>query len=126
MCRARFSIVRIKRCHEAAGLIAEDLIRGIEHWLVDEGLESSVPDGCVLATRLYAPDRFSMTTGVNIPLGFQLMQDVIDEMPRFARKPLKEAIDDRRFAEGIYRIALASGVMAQVFHQEVPAETANP
>jgi hypothetical protein len=123
MCRARFSIVRIKRRHEAAGLIAEDLIRGIEHWLVDEGLESSVPDGSMLATRLYTPDRFSMTAGVNVPIGLELMQDVIDEMPRFGRKPLKEAIDDRRFAETIYRIALASGTMARVAYQDVPSET---
>ncbi len=45
MCGARFALVRIERRHAAAGLIVKDLIRRINYWLVDEGLESSVPDG---------------------------------------------------------------------------------
>jgi hypothetical protein len=45
MRRARFSIIGILRRHDVAGLIVEDLFRGGEFWLVDEGLESSLPDG---------------------------------------------------------------------------------
>jgi hypothetical protein len=32
------------RRHSVAGLIVKDLFRGFEFWLVDEGLESSLPD----------------------------------------------------------------------------------
>src|SRR5579864_4135799 len=53
MCRARFSIISIERRHETAGLIAKDLLRGTEHWLVDFGLEGSARNGYVMATRLY-------------------------------------------------------------------------
>ena len=60
MCRARFSLIQIERRHPSAGLIAKDRVRGTEHWLVDEGLESSTPDGFVLATRLFTLDSFSM------------------------------------------------------------------
>ena len=49
MRRARFSIISSVRRHAVAGLIVKDLFRGFEFWLVDEGLESSLPDEAVLA-----------------------------------------------------------------------------
>jgi hypothetical protein len=59
MRNARFSIIGILRRHDVAGLIVEDLFRGVEVWLVDEGLESSLPDGAALATRLCTPEGFA-------------------------------------------------------------------
>jgi hypothetical protein len=118
MCGARFSIVCVERRHEAAGLIVKDLFRETEHWLVDQGLESSVPDGWVFATRLYAPESFAMTAGVNVPLDRELLQDALDEVPQVRRKEPAEGVDDRRFAEAVYRIALASGVMQRVAYQD--------
>jgi hypothetical protein len=47
MRRARFSIISSVRRHTVAGLIVKDLFRGFEFWLVDEGLESSLPDEAV-------------------------------------------------------------------------------
>jgi hypothetical protein len=38
---------------------------GFEFWLVDEGLESSLPDEAVLATRLYTLEGFAMTAGAD-------------------------------------------------------------
>jgi hypothetical protein len=119
MCRARFSIVSVERRHEAAGLILKDLVRGTQHWLVDIGLESSIPDKFVMTSRLYTPNDFSMTSGVNIPLTQPLLDEAFDQLPQLYRKPLREAIDDRRFAEAIYRVALENGVMARVLHQDV-------
>jgi hypothetical protein len=45
MQHARFAIISRTGRHPVAGLLAKDLFRGIECWLVDEGLESSMPDG---------------------------------------------------------------------------------
>jgi len=123
MCRARFALVRIERRHAAAGLIVKDVIRRINYWLVDEGLESSVPDGSIFATRLFAPEGFSMTAGVNVPFDLPLLKDVLAEVPQLLRKPSAEVSDDRRFAEAIYRLALASGVMERVAYQD-PVEKA--
>jgi hypothetical protein len=120
MRRARFSIISIVRRHAVAGLIAEDLFRGVEFWLIDEGLESSLPDGAALATRLYTPEGFAMTTGVLVPLDIELMEDAIAETPQLLRNRRDELIDDRRFAEAIYRVALASGLMEQVTYQDIP------
>ena len=72
MRRARFSIISSVRRHTVAGLIVKDLFRGFEFWLVDEGLESSLPDEAVLATRLYTLEGFAMTAGVLVPLDIEL------------------------------------------------------
>ena len=118
MRRARFSIIGILRRHDIAGLIVEDLFRGGEFWLVDEGLESSLPDGAALATRLYTPDGFAMTAGVLVPFDIELIEDAIADTPQLLRNRREELIDDRRFAEAIYRVALASGLMEQVAYQD--------
>jgi hypothetical protein len=122
MRRARFSIIGILRRHDVAGLIVEDLIRGGEFWLVDEGLESSLPDGVALATRLYTPEGFAMTAGALVPLDIELIEDAIEDMPQLLRKQPKALIDDRRFAEAIYRVALASGLMERVAYQDTMPE----
>jgi len=111
---ARFSILLIERRHAAAGLVATDLLRPAEVWLVDIGLESSMPEGGMIATRFYAPDRFSMTAGVFVPLDLGMIEEIDAELPGRLRE------DDRRFAEAIYRIALADGIADRVIYQDLP------
>lgn len=122
--RARFSIICLVRRHAVAGLIVRDLFRRDEFWLVDEGLESSLPEGAALATRLYTPEGFAMTAGVLVPLDIELMEDAIANTPQLLRKRWEEVIDERRFAEAIYRVALASGLMEQVAYQDTVAGSA--
>jgi hypothetical protein len=123
MRHARFSIIGIVRRHDVAGLIVEDLFRGVELWLVDEGLESSLPDGATLATRLCTPEGFAMTAGVLVPIDIELIEDAIADTPQLLRNRREELIDDRRFAEAIYRVAIASGVMEQVAYQDTISKT---
>lgn len=118
MQHARFSIITCARRHAVAGLVVKDLFRGIECWLVDEGLESSLPDGAMLATRLYPLQGFTMTAGVIVPLDMELIEDAIVETPQLLHKVPKEAIDDRRFAEAVYRAAVVSGIIEQVGYQD--------
>ena len=54
MRHARFSLWRVERRHETAGLILHDLLRGGEIWLVDETMEKSAPRGVEMAA-LYSP-----------------------------------------------------------------------
>ena len=61
MCHARFSVWRIDRRHERAGLIITDVLREAEVWLVDEQLEASAPEGLSFAGRLCQPDDFART-----------------------------------------------------------------
>jgi hypothetical protein len=113
MRRARFSIISFERRHAVAGLIIKDLFRGVDVWLVDEGLESSLSEGAALATRLYHPEGFAMTAGVLVPLDIELIEDAIADTPQLLGNRREGLIDDRRFAEAIYRVALASGSMGR-------------
>jgi hypothetical protein len=118
---ARFAILVIERRHEAAGLVATDLFRREQVWLVDIGLEASMAKDAIIATRLYAPERFSMTGGVSVPVDLGVIQGLYAELPRsLGRHDLTTLVDDRRFAETIYRVALADGIMDRVAFQELP------
>jgi len=120
---ARFSILVIKQRHEAAGLIATDLFRRTQVWLVDVGLESSVPDGAVMATRIFTPEGFSMTAGVFVPFDLGTIEDLYAELPRrLGESKLDALIEDRRFVETIYRVALADGIMDRVAYEELPGD----
>jgi hypothetical protein len=59
-----------------------------------------------------------MTAGVIVPLDMELIEDAIVETPQLLHKVPKEAIDDRRFAEAVYRTAVVSGIMEQVGYQD--------
>jgi hypothetical protein len=118
MCNARFSVVSVQRRHLVAGLIVKDLFRGIELWLVDEGLEISLPAGTAFATRYFAPNRFVMTSGVGVPFDDDLLETVVDSTPSLLRKSPAGAIEDRRFAEAVYRAAIADGLMRGVIYQD--------
>ena len=68
MRQARFSVWRVERRHEVAGLIVQDLLRQDEAWLVDEALEQSAPEGMAMALRLCMPNAFAMTSGIIVPV----------------------------------------------------------
>jgi hypothetical protein len=114
MREARFAILCVKGRHATAGLVVTDFIRKAEHWLMDEGLEISLPDGAIFATRLFTPGPFSMTSGVIVPLHEDLIEEVMLAWPHFGEKSVVEALDDRRLAEAIYRIAFADGILERV------------
>ena len=63
-------------------MIATDLFRRTRVWLVDIGLEASLEEGAMMATRLYTPEQFSMTAGVNVPFDLALIEDLYDALPR--------------------------------------------
>jgi hypothetical protein len=79
----------------------------------------TVPAGAGFATRLFAPGPFAVTAGVFIPFGEDMLADVADSAPQLLRKSPEEAVEDRRFAEAVYRIALADGVMEGVAYQDL-------
>ena len=117
MCNARFAIVLVQRRHPSAGLVVTDLFRKSELWLRDEGLETSLPNGTTFATRYYAPDRFVMTAGVGMPVDLALLTSAFESLPQLLRKSRAEAIEDRRFAEAVYRAAIQDGIMEGISYE---------
>ena len=70
---SQFAILLIEQRHDVAGLIATDIFRDSKVWLLDVGLESSMVDEGLIATRLITPGKFSMTAGVNVPFGIEML-----------------------------------------------------
>jgi hypothetical protein len=123
MRQARFSVWRVERRHEVAGLIVQDLLRQNQAWLVDEALEQSAPTGMAMATRLCTPDAFAMTSGIIVPVDREVMAEVLNEvLPRVRGEP-DQVANDRRFATAIYRIAVAEGLMEQISFEETQPST---
>jgi hypothetical protein len=120
MRNARFAVVMVERRHPSVGLIVTDLFRNCELWLVDEGLEISLRAGTAFATRYYSPDRFVMTAGVGMPIDRDLLTSAVESVPQLVRKSRGEAIEDRRFAEAVYRAAIADGLMAGIAYRDPP------
>ena len=120
MLAARFALIRVETRHPEAGLIVSDLLREEEFWLVDEGMELTAPIGLKMATRVYSPDDFHMTAGVFVPLDGLLLKSALERRPLLLRLDPDEALEDRRFAEAIYREAIRAGVMERVRFQDPP------
>jgi hypothetical protein len=115
---ARFAIMVVQDRHPVAGLLVTDSVRGTELWLMDEGLEQSMSEGDMFATRYYQPAEFAMTAGVIIPMDLTLLEAAILSLPQLGDISLVELLDDRRFAEALYRAALADGLMEKVAYRD--------
>lgn len=114
MGQARFSVFRVERPHETAGLLVRDLMREESLWLVDENLERTAPVGLTLAMRVSRPETFAMTCGVMVPTNAVLIDEVLDEVQGRVRGEPDAIANDRRFATAIYRIAVRSGIMDHI------------
>jgi hypothetical protein len=73
-----------------------------------------------MATRVYAPEDFHMTAVVSVPLDGVLLMRAIARRPLLARMDSDEALQDRRFAEAIYREAINAGMMERIRFQDPP------
>ena len=117
MRHARFSIWRVERRHETAGLVIRDLLREAEEWLVDEKLEASAPENMTFAGRICEPDDFAMTCGVIVPVTRDLIEEVTLDTLAWRRGKPEQVAQDPRFATAIYRAALDSGIMDHVAYE---------
>ena len=114
MGHARFSLWRVERRHETAGLILRDLLRGGEIWLIDEAMEKNAPLGVEMAARLLRLEGFAMTARIIVPVAPDLIEQVFDRAPALRRAQGGVLAQDPRFAIGIYRAAVATGAMDSV------------
>jgi hypothetical protein len=122
MRRSQFAILLIDRHHDAAGIIATDILRNSKVWLMDVGLESSLDDGQLIATRLVTPGPFSMTAGVNVPFEIEMLEPVCRLLPqKIGNSKLSRVAEDRRFAEAVYKVALADGVVDRMGYLDLAA-----
>jgi hypothetical protein len=59
-----------------------------------------------------------------VPFDLEIVEDLHAALPRrLGEGKLADLIDDRRFAETIYRVALADGIMDRIAYRDVPQDT---
>ena len=114
MRQGRFSIWRVERQHETAGLIITDMMRETEAWLVDENLEASAPQGMLMAGRVFEPEGFAVTCGAIVPATLALLQELSSNALRWQQD---RPAQDPRFATALYRAAMNSGTMSRVRYE---------
>ena len=109
----RFSVFEVVARHPVSGLVLRDLAAPGEAWLVDLGLEASVPLGHRLALRLFRPADFSMTTGVTVWMGDATWKAVRRRHPLGMAGDCFEVSDRDMFAEAVYAAAVETGALAR-------------
>ena len=114
MRHARFSLWRVERRHATAGLILRDMLRDEEIWLVDETMEKNPPLKIEMAARLLMLEDFVMTARIIVPVTMDLMEEMFDRAPPLRRSQGDALARDPRLAIGVYRAAVARGVMDAV------------
>jgi hypothetical protein len=123
MRRSQFAILLLEQRHDTVGLIATDILRNTKVWLLDVGIESSMDDGELIATRLLTPGPFSMTAGVMVPFEIEMLEPICLLLPqRVGNSKLTRLADHRRFAEAVYKVALADGVMDRLGYLDLAPE----
>ena len=124
MCGAQFAIIVVRDRHPVAGVLVTDIIRKTDLWLLDEGLERSFTEDMMLATRYYQPAEFTVTAGIIVPVDLDLLEAAGAMVPQLGRMSEFDWIADRRFAEAVYRIAIAGGMMEGVSYQDPGGDAA--
>ncbi|MCF6200104.1 MAG: hypothetical protein L3J67_12070, partial [Hyphomicrobiaceae bacterium] len=81
MSHSLFSIFEVVGKHEIAGLVMRDLFSDEELWVVDRGLEANAPDGLKIAIRLINPGEFWMSTGGNVILDENMLEEIRQAFP---------------------------------------------
>jgi hypothetical protein len=114
MHHARFSLWRVERRHETAGLILRDLLRGEETRLVDETMEKSAPLGVEMAARLLTLEGFAMTARIIVPVTPDLIEAAFDRAAALKHAQGDALAQNPHFAVGIYRAAVATGAMDSI------------
>ena len=100
-------------------MIAADLLRKSETWLLDEGLAFTAEPGMTLASRLCWPTDFAMTCGVVIPVDVELIEEALLDGAAWLRHANPSQLaDDPRFATALYRSAIEAGIMDNVVFRE--------
>jgi hypothetical protein len=62
-----------------------------------------------------------MTAGVNVPFEIEMLEPLCALLPqRMGNSKLSRIADDRRFAEAVYKLGLADGVMDRLTYLDLP------
>lgn len=108
MAGAFFSIFRVAGWHETAGVWLDDLLTpDRRHWLVDEGLEASAPEGLTVAMRVFDAGPFHAGFGIVVVPGEEFAGFCVTAASRGDRLPVRNSLAAALYAEEIVRSSVS-------------------
>jgi len=103
MAGARFSVFRVLRRHELAGVWVEDLIRVVEPiWVLDQGLEVSAPDDLEFGLRIFDAGDFHAGFGIVVPADPEIMDFCAQAVATGNRLPVRHSLAATLYAHAIW------------------------
>jgi hypothetical protein len=78
---------------------------------MDEGMETTAPEGATFGTRLLRLDGFHMTAGAAVPVTRDVLEAAITSRPVWLNDDRLRFVDDPRFPEALYAAAIRNGKM---------------
>ena len=115
LCASWFSLFRVIERSALVGVLFEDLMRGGETWIVDEGLEQSANPDEIFAMRVAPIDPFVVTCGAVVPLDAETGDALVGLLAGGGIEvELAALADDPRFAASVYELAVELELMSRV------------
>ena len=109
MAAARFSIFRVLRRHDLAGVWLEDVITpGELIWVLDEGLEVSAPDGLEFGLRIFDAGAFYAGFGIVVPADPEITDFCAQVVSRGHRLPVRHSLAATLYADAIWNESMSS------------------
>jgi hypothetical protein len=103
MAGARFSVFRVLRRHELAGVWVADVINLAESiWVLDQGLESSAPDGLEFGLRIFDAGDFHAGFGIVVPADPEITDFCAQAVARGNRLPVRHSLAATLYADAIW------------------------
>ena len=103
MAAARFSIFRVLRRHDLAGVWLEDVITpGELIWVLDEGLEVSAPDGLEFGLRIFDAGAFYAGFGIVVPADPEITDLCAQAVAGGNRLPVRHSLAATLYADAIW------------------------
>jgi hypothetical protein len=103
MAGARFSVYRVLRRHELAGVWVDDLISvGEPIWILDQGLELSAPDEFKFGMRIFDAGIFHAGFGIVVPADPEITDFCAQASSRGNRLPVRHSLAATLYADAIW------------------------
>jgi hypothetical protein len=103
MAGAHFSVFRVIRRHDLAGVWVEDVITpGEPIWVLDQGLEVSAPDGLEFGLRIFDAGEFHAGFGIVVPADPEITEFCAQAIARGNRLPVRHSLAATLYADAIW------------------------
>jgi hypothetical protein len=127
MLHARYSLLVVEGREPGIGVHARDLLRDEPMFVVDVGFSRSASVDLVVATRVFAPDGITITTGACLPLGVlspEMRSGFLQDMAKVVKTTDFQDLSENQLSElaaTVIRACLQRGAAERIVYVDASA-----